>query len=127
MTDFLKSIEATEVRNCQALEAYRTSYEQSIKNITKVHTKAMDDMQVKARSSFNRMKYLEKMFANVLERITSHLDVKLPAILSDVVGKGLTPTLMTMLAEYLSPTTPWFSRALWVIFSHGLTLLLALT
>ena len=73
------------------------------------------------------MKYLEKMFANVPERITSHLDVKLPAILSDVVGKGLTPTLMTVLAEYLSPTTPWFSRALWVIFSHGLTLLLALT
>jgi hypothetical protein len=80
-------LEASEIRNRQALAAYRTSFEQSLKDITGVHTKTMDDMQSKVKSSFDRMKYLEKTFASVLERITKHLDVQLPAILTDVVGK----------------------------------------
>ena len=50
------------------------------------------------------MKYLEKTFASVPERITNHLDVQLPAILTDAVGKAITPTLMTVLTEYLPPT-----------------------
>jgi hypothetical protein len=115
MADFLRSVETTEAQNHQALEAcetwnrqalaaYRTSYEQSIKDITEVHTKTMDDMQVKVKSSFNRMKYLEKTFVSVPARITTHLDVMLPAILTDVVGKVITPTLTTVLAESIPPT-----------------------
>ncbi len=41
MTDFLQSVEATEVRNRQALDAYK----QSITDITKAHNNAMDNMQ----------------------------------------------------------------------------------
>jgi hypothetical protein len=41
MTDFLQSVEATEVRNHQALEAYK----QSITIITEAHNNAMDNMQ----------------------------------------------------------------------------------
>jgi hypothetical protein len=115
MADFLRSVESTEAlhrqaleasetRHRQALAAYRTSFEQSLKDITAVHTKTMDDMQSKVKSSFDRMKYLEKMFASVPERITNHLDVQLPAILTDAVGKAITPTLRTVLTEYLPPT-----------------------
>jgi len=115
MADFLRSVETTETQNRQALEAsetrnrqalaaYRTSFEQSLKDITEVHTKTMDDMQSKVKSSFDRMKYLEKTFASVPERITNHLDVQLPTILTDVVGKAITPTLTTVLTESLPPT-----------------------
>jgi len=104
MADFLRSVEASETqhrqaleasetRNRQALAAYRTSFEQSLKDVTGAHAKTMDDMQSKVKSSFDRMKYLEKTFASVPERITNHLDVQLPAILTDVVGKAITPTL----------------------------------
>ncbi len=55
MTDFLQSVEATEVRNCQALEAYK----QSITDITEAHNNAMDNMQWQLRSSFDRMKHLK--------------------------------------------------------------------
>ena len=107
MADFLRSVEASETqhrqaleasetRNCQALAAYRTSFEQSLKDITGVHAKTMDDMQSKVKSSFDRMKYLEKTFASVPERIT--------AILTDVVGKAITPTLAAVLTESLPPT-----------------------
>ncbi len=41
MTDFLQSVEATEVRNRQALEAYK----QSIMVITEAHNNAMENMQ----------------------------------------------------------------------------------
>ena len=115
MADFLRSVEASETqhrqaleasetRNRQALAAYRTSFEQSLKDITGVHAKTMDDMQSKIKSSFDRMKYLEKTFASVPERITNHLDVQLPAILTDVVGKAITPTLAAVLTESLPPT-----------------------
>jgi hypothetical protein len=107
MADFLRSVEASETQhrqaleasetqNCQALAAYRTSFEQSLKDITGVHAKTMDDMQSKVKSSFDRMKYLEKTFASVPERIT--------AILTDVVGKAITPTLAAVLTESLPPT-----------------------
>ena len=83
-----------------------TSFEQSQKDITTVHTKTMDDidMQLKVKSSFDRMKYLEKTFSSVPECITNHLDVQLQAILTDTVGKAITPTLTTVLTEYLPPT-----------------------
>jgi hypothetical protein len=115
MADFLRSVEAfdnqhrqaleaSEIRNRQALAACRSSFEQSLKDITGVHAKAMDDMQSKVKSSFDRMKYLEKTFAGVPERITTHLDVQLPTILTDVVGKAITPTLAVVLTESLPPT-----------------------
>jgi hypothetical protein len=115
MADFLRSVEASdnqhrqaleasEIRNRQALAAYRSSFEQSLKDIIGVHAKAMDDMQSKVKSSFDRMKYLEKTFAGVPERITNHLDVQLPTILTDVVGKAITPTLAAVLTESLPPT-----------------------
>ena len=50
------------------------------------------------------MKYLENTFASVPERITNHLDIQLPAILTDVVGKAITPTLAAVLTESLPPT-----------------------
>ena len=115
MVDFLRSVEASETqhrqaleasetRNRQALAAYRTLFEQSLKDISGVHAKTMADMQSKVKSSFDRMKYLEKTFASVPERITTHLDVQLPAILTDIVGKTFTPTLAAVLTESLPPT-----------------------
>ncbi len=64
----------------------------------------MDAMQSKVQSGFNRMKYLEKTFAGVPERITNHLDIQLPAILTDVVGTAITPTLTAVLEESLPLT-----------------------
>jgi len=98
-TQHRQALEASETRNRQALAACRTSFEQSLKD-----AKTMDDMQSKVKSSFDRMKYLEKTFASVLEHITTHLDVQLPAILTDVVGKAITPTLTAVLEESLPPT-----------------------
>jgi len=86
------------------LAAYRISFEQSLNDITEVHTKTMDNMQSKVKGNFERMKYLEKMFASVQERITNHLDVQLPTLLTNVVGKAITPTLTTVLTESLPPT-----------------------
>jgi hypothetical protein len=103
-TQHRQALEASETRNHQALAAYRTSFEQSLKDITGVHAKTMDDMQLKVKSSFDRMKYLEKTFASVPERITTHLDVQLPAILTDFVGRAITPTLAAVLTESLPPT-----------------------
>jgi hypothetical protein len=114
MADFLRlveasdnqhrqALEASEIHNRQALAAYRSSFEQSLKDITGVHAKAMDDMHSKVKSSFDRMKYLEKTFAGVPGRITNHLDVQLPTILTDVVGKAITPTLAAVLTESLPP------------------------
>jgi len=114
MADFLGSVEASETQHRQALEAsetlnrqalaaYRTSFEQSLKDVTEVHAKTMDDMQSKVKSSFDRMKYLEKTFVSIPERITNHLDVQHPSILTDVVGKAITPTLVAVLEESLPP------------------------
>jgi hypothetical protein len=55
MTDFLQSVAATEVRNHQALEAYK----QSITVITEAHNNAMENMQGQLQSSFDQMKHLE--------------------------------------------------------------------
>ena len=115
MADFLRSVEASETQHRQALEAsetrnrqalatYRTSFEQSLKEVTEVHAKTMDAMQSKVQGSFDRMKYLEKTFAGVPERITNHLDVRLPAILTDVVGTAITPALTAVLEESLPRT-----------------------
>jgi hypothetical protein len=100
MLELLETIQAIEAQNSQALAALR----QGIMDIAAVHTKAIDDIQVKVRSSFDRMKYLEKTFASVPERVTNHLDATLPAILTHVVGQAITPTLTTVLAESLPPT-----------------------
>jgi hypothetical protein len=86
------------------LAEYRTFFEQSLKDVTEVHAKTMDAMQSEVKSSFDRMKYLEKTFASVPERITNHLDVQLPAILTNVVGTAITPTLTAVLEESLPPT-----------------------
>ncbi len=100
MSELLETIQAIKARNSQALVALR----QGITDIAAVHTKAIDNIQVKVRSSFDRMKYLEKMFASVPECVTNHLDATLPAILTHVVGQAITPTLTTVLAESLPPT-----------------------
>ncbi len=50
------------------------------------------------------MKYLKKMFGSVPEDVTNHLDAMLPAILTKVVGKALTPSLTTMVTQSLPPT-----------------------
>jgi hypothetical protein len=53
MSELLEtSIQAIEAQNSQALAALR----QGITDIATVHTKAIDDIQVKVRSSFDRMK-----------------------------------------------------------------------
>jgi hypothetical protein len=60
MTDYLQSVEATEVQNRQALEAYK----QSITVITEAHNNTMDNMQWQLRSSFDRQRLLDKRAAN---------------------------------------------------------------
>jgi hypothetical protein len=93
MTDFLQSVEATEVRNRQALEAYK----QSITDITEAHNNAMEDMQRQLRSSFNRMKHLERMYKDVPTHVTNHLDKTVPAVVASVVNQTLPATLATAL------------------------------
>jgi hypothetical protein len=44
------------------------------------------------------------MFQNVPGLVTTHLEDRLPAILINVVGKALAPTLTTVLTEFLPPT-----------------------
>ena len=60
-------------------------------------SKSISDMQVKLQSSFDRMKYLEK-------NVQTHLEDRLPVILSAVVDKALAPTLSTVLADCLPST-----------------------
>ena len=72
--------------------------------MAQAHTKSISDMQAKFQGSFDRMKYLEKTFQNVLGLITTHLENRLPAILTDVIGKALAPALTTVLTECLPPT-----------------------
>jgi hypothetical protein len=95
----------------QAMEANAATFwlyvEKANKTLTTIagnHTQAMTNMQGKLKSSFNRMKYLEKTFASIPERVTNHLDATLLAILTKVVGKALTPSLTTMVTESLPPT-----------------------
>jgi hypothetical protein len=95
----------------QAMEANAASFwlyvEKANKNLATIagnHTQAMTNMQGKLKSSFDRMKYLEKTFASILECVTNHLDATLPAILTKVVGKALMPSLTTMVTESLPPT-----------------------
>ena len=115
MAEFLRTVaasdtkhrlafEASEARNRQALADYRTSLEQSLKEVTTVHAKSMDAMDKRVQGSFDRMKYLEKTFAGVPERFTNHLDARLPAILTEVVGTAITPALTAVLEESLPRT-----------------------
>jgi hypothetical protein len=100
MTDFLQSVEATEVRNRQALEAYK----QSIMVITKAHNNAMDNMQQQHRSSFDRMKHLERTFKDVPTHVTNYLDKTVPAVIALVVNQTLPATLVTALQDIISPS-----------------------
>ena len=113
MANFLRAIEVseqqnaiTEQKNVNALAAY----EQRVKVMAEVHTKSIVDMQAKLQSSFDRMKYLEKMFQNVPGLVKTHLEDRLPAILTNVVGKALAPALTTVLTECPPPT---MTEVLW--------------
>jgi hypothetical protein len=90
----------TDLKNKQAWAAY----EQRVLAMTEMHTKSISDnsksisdMQVKLQSSFDRMKYLE-------QKVQTHLEDRLPVILTAVVDKALAPTLTTVLTECLPPT-----------------------
>jgi hypothetical protein len=98
--DFIRAMENTNKQNAVAL----ADYEQRIFDMTAVHTKSIGDMQAKLQGSFDRMKYLEKTFQNVPGLVTTHLEDRLPAILTDVVGNALAPTLTMVLTECLPPT-----------------------
>ena len=100
MTDFLQSVEATEVRNHQALEAYK----QSITVITEAHNNAMENMQRQLRSSFDRMKHLERTFKDVPTHVTNYLDKTVPAVIALVVNQTLPATLVTALQDIISPS-----------------------
>ncbi len=100
MTDFLQSVEATEVRNRQALEAYK----QSITDITEAHNNAMDNMQRQLQSSFDRMKHLKQTFKDILTHVTNHLDKTFPAVIASVVNQTLPATLATALHDMISPS-----------------------
>ena len=90
VADFLQSVETTETRhrqafeacetwNRQALAAYRTSCEQSIKDITKVHTKTMDDMRGKvlaAEADDRRRHEAAAQAAEALALVEEHLHHK---------------------------------------------------
>jgi hypothetical protein len=60
-------------------------------------SKSISDMQVKLQSSFDQMKYLEK-------NVQTHLEDRLPVILTAVMDKALAPTLTTVLADCLPST-----------------------
>ena len=93
-------MENTAKKDAVALE----EYERCILAMTEVHTKNIGDMQAKLQGSFDRMRYLEKTFQNVPGLVATHLEDRLPAILTDVVGAALAPTLTTVLTECLNPT-----------------------
>ena len=90
----------TDLKNQKAWAAY----EQRVLAMTEMHTKSISDnsksisdMQVKLQSSFDRMKYLE-------QKVQTHLEDRLPVILTAVVDKALAPTLTMVLTECLPPT-----------------------
>jgi hypothetical protein len=100
MTDFLQSVEATEVRNHQALEAYK----QSITVITKAYNNAMENMQRQLQSSFDQMKHLKRTFKDVPTHVTDHLDKTVPAVIASVVNQTLPATLAIALQDTISPS-----------------------
>ncbi len=87
-------------KNQKAWAAYElrvlAMHEMHTKSISD-NSKSISDMQVKLQSSFDRMKYLEK-------NVQTHLEDRLPVILTAVVDKALAPTLTTVLTECLPPT-----------------------
>ena len=100
MTDFLQSVEATEVRNRQALEAYK----QSIMVITEAHNNAMENMQRQLQSSFDQMKHLERTYKDVPMHVTDHFNKTVPAVIASVVNQTLPATLATALQDTISPS-----------------------
>jgi hypothetical protein len=64
----------------------------------------MTDMQTKLHSLFNRMKYLKKIFKDILAHITDHLDKMVPQVIAPVVDWTLPITLSTALKDTISPT-----------------------
>jgi hypothetical protein len=97
---FLQAMEA----NAASFWLYVEKANENLATIAGNHTQTMTHMQGKLKSSFDRMKYLKKTFASVPERVTNHLDAMLPAILTKVVGKALTPSLTMIVTESLPPT-----------------------
>jgi len=90
----------TDLKNQQAW----ATYEQRVLAMSEMHTKSISDnsksisdMQVKLQSSFDWMKYLE-------QKVQTHLEDRLPVILTAVVDKALAPTLTMVLTECLPPT-----------------------
>ena len=100
---FLWIMENKAKENAAALEAFNqrslAATEAHMTTIAEAHKKTIGDMQAKLQGSFDRMRYLEKTFQDVLGLITTHLETQLPAILTDVVGTALAPTLTTVLNE----------------------------
>jgi hypothetical protein len=100
IADFIRTMENNAKKNAAALE----DYNHRTLAMTAAHLKSIGDMQAKLQGSFNRMKYLEKTFQDVPGLVTTHLEVQLPAILTDIVGTALAPTLTTVLNECLPRT-----------------------
>jgi hypothetical protein len=90
----------TDRKNTEAWAAFELRaaemHEMHIKRVSDT-SKSIGDMQVKLQSSFDRMKYLEK-------NVQTHLEDRLPVILTAVVDKALAPTLSTVLADCLPST-----------------------
>jgi hypothetical protein len=106
-----QALEVNAAQNRQALEAHNASFQQyvketnkSIATITSAHTQSMTDMQTKLHSSFDRMKYLEKIFKDVPARITDHLNKTVPQVIALVVDWTLPITLTMPLKDTISPT-----------------------
>jgi hypothetical protein len=100
IANFIRTMERNARENAAALEALN---ERSVA-ATAAHMKSIGDMQAKLQGSFDRMRYLEKKFHDVPGLIPTHLETQLPAILTDVVGTALAPTLATVLNECLPRT-----------------------
>jgi hypothetical protein len=89
--------------DCKNQEAW-AAFELRASEMHEMHIKRVGDtsksisvMQVKLQSSFDQMKYLEK-------NVQTHLEDRLPVILTAVVDKALAPTLTTVLADCLPST-----------------------
>jgi hypothetical protein len=100
IADFIRTMENNATKNAAALE----DCNQHTLAMTAAHVKSIGDMQAKLQGSFDRMKYLEKTFQDVPGLITTHLEAQLPAILTDVVGTALAPTITTVLNKCLPRT-----------------------
>jgi hypothetical protein len=100
ITNFIRAMEIFAKISAIALE----EYEQRTLAMTEAHLRSIGDMQAKLQGSFDRMKHLEKTFQNVPGLVTTHLEVQLPAILTDVVGTALALTLTTVLNKCHSCT-----------------------